>query len=285
MTETIGQLTAPNLRVEAANGVRYVYRRFGNAKTSALPLLMLIHYRANLDNWDPTLVDALAQEREVVLIDDIGVAGSSGMTPSTVGEMALGVIAFTDALDLYSYDLLGFSLGGFVAQEVAMRRPYAARRLVLAGTGPEGGRDMHVYSGRIRAIAVSDEPAIEDLLTLFFEDTATSQARGQEFLKRIQTSRTDRDKRTDLATRDAQLSAISTWGIPDPTRLNRLAAITQPVLVANGDNDRMVPTENTHLLAQHLPNATLRIYPDAGHGFLCQYPAEFAAEVNAFLGR
>jgi pimeloyl-ACP methyl ester carboxylesterase len=285
MTETIGQLTAPNLRVEAANGVRYVYRRFGNAETSALPLLMLIHYRANLDNWDPALVDALAQEREVVLIDNIGVAGSSGMTPSTVGEMALGVIAFTDALDLYSYDVLGFSLGGFVAQEVAMRRPYAVRRLVLAGTGPEGGRDMHVYSGRIRAIAVSDEPAIEDLLTLFFEDTATSQARGQEFLKRIQTRRTDRDELADLATRDAQLSAISTWGIPDPTRLNRLAAITQPVLVANGDNDRMVPTENTHLLAQHLPNATLRIYPDAGHGFLFQYPAEFAAEVNAFLGR
>jgi pimeloyl-ACP methyl ester carboxylesterase len=285
MTETIGQLTAPNLRVEAANGVRYVYRRFGNAETSALPLLMLIHYRANLDNWDPALVDALAQEREVVLIDNIGVAGSSGMTPSTVGEMALGVIAFTDALDLYSYDVLGFSLGGFVAQEVAMRRPYAVRRLVLAGTGPEGGRDMHVYSGRIRAIAVSDEPAIEDLLTLFFEDTATSQARGQEFLKRIQTRRTDRDELADLATRDAQLSAISTWGVPDPTRLNRLAAITQPVLVANGDNDRMVPTENTHLLAQHLPNATLRIYPDAGHGFLFQCPAEFAAEVNAFLGR
>jgi pimeloyl-ACP methyl ester carboxylesterase len=194
MTETIGQLTAPNLRVEAANGVRYVYRRFGNAETSALPLLMLVHYRANLDNWDPALVDALAQAREVVLIDNIGVAGSSGMTPSTVGEMALGVIAFTDALDLYSYDLLGFSLGGFVAQEVAMRRLYAVRRLVLAGTGPEGGRDMHVYSGRIRAIAVSDEPAIEDLLTLFFEDTATSQARGQEFLRRIQTRRTDRDE-------------------------------------------------------------------------------------------
>jgi len=285
MTESIGQLTAPNLQVEAANGVRYIYRRFGNAESSALPLLMLVHYRANLDNWDPALVDALAQEREVVLVDNIGVGGSSGTSPSTVGEMALGAIAFTDALDLHRYDLLGFSLGGFVGQEVALRRPYAVRRLVLAGTGPEGGRNMHVYSGKIREIALSDQPAIEDLLTLFFEPTESSQALGREFIKRILTRRTDRDELVDLATRDAQLSAISTWGIPDRTRLHRLAAITQPVLVANGDNDRMVPTENTHLLAQHLPNATLRIYPDAGHGFLFQNPAEFAAEVNAFLGR
>jgi pimeloyl-ACP methyl ester carboxylesterase len=285
MTESIGQLTVPNLGIEASNGVRYVYRRFGNAETSALPLLMLVHYRANLDNWDPALVDDLAQEREVVLVDNVGVGGSSGTTPSTVGEMALGTMAFTDALGLRSYDLLGFSLGGFVGQELALRRPYSVRRLVLAGTGPEGGRDMHVYSGRIREIALSDEPAIEDLLTLFFEPTESSQARGREFISRLLTRRTDRDELVDLATRDAQLSAISTWGIPDRTRLNRLAAITQPVLVANGDNDRMVPTENTYLLAQHLPNATLRIYPDAGHGFLFQNPAEFVAEVNAFLGR
>jgi pimeloyl-ACP methyl ester carboxylesterase len=285
MTGHGSQITAPNLRIEAANGVTYAYRRFGNTETAALALVFFVHFRANLDNWDPLLVDTIARQREVILLDNTGVAGSTGTTPGTVEAMALDAIAFTDALGLRRYDLLGFSLGGFVAQEVALIRPHQARRIVLAGTGPRGGRDMHVFTRVVLDVAVKDASVAEDLLTIFFEQTATSQARGREFIDRLGSRREDRDATVSLATRDAHLSAIETWGIPDPTRLNRLAGITQPALVANGDNDVMVPTENTYLLADHLPNARLSIYPDAGHGFLFQYPVEFGTEVNAFLGQ
>ena len=144
---------------------------------------------------------------------------------------------------------------------------------------------MHAFTdGPVREAALRDATCPEDILTLFFEQTASSQAKGREFLKRIASRAKDRDQPTDLDTRNAQLNALSTWGIPDPTRLNRLTGILQSTLVANGDNDVMIPTRNSYLLAKHLPNARLSIYPDAGHGFLFQYPAEFAAEVNAFLG-
>jgi pimeloyl-ACP methyl ester carboxylesterase len=154
---------------------------------------------------------------------------------------------------------------------------------VLAGTGPQGGEDMHGFADDVYVSATRDEPGAEDLLALFFERSEGSLAAGWEFVQRIFARTEDRDADTTLATRDAQLDAIHTWGIPDPSKLNRLAGITQPVLVAGGDNDRMVPTRNSHLLAGRLPDARLRIYPDAGHGFLFQYPAEFAAEAEAFL--
>ncbi len=286
MLETVSQLTAPNLRIEAANGVTYAYRRFGNRRTGALPLVCLVHYRGNLDNWDPILVDTLATQREVILVDNAGVGGSTGTVSSTVAEMARAALVFVDALGLRAIDLLGFSIGGCVAQEVVLIRPYVVRRLILAGTGPQGGEDMHAFAdGPVREAALSDAPGRpEDILTLFFERSASSQAKGRDFLRRISSREQDCDQPTDLATRNAQLNALSDWGVPDPTRLNRLAGITQPTLVANGDNDAMIPTKNSYLLARHLPNARLSIYPDAGHGFLFQYPAEFGAEVNAFLG-
>lgn len=279
------QLTAPNLHVEAADGVTYRYRRFGAADESGVPLLCLVHFRATLDNWDPDLVDNIATEREVILVDLAGVGGSTGVTPNTVDEMAHNVLAFLDALGVRRFDLLGFSLGGFIAQEVALLRPWQLRRLVLAGTAPRGGRDIHQYTaGPIRDTALADDATAEGLLVLFFEKSASSQALGVEFLKRLALRTAERDTPATLAVRDAQLTAISGWGVRDDTRLQRLASIEQPVLVANGDNDEMVPTKNTYLLAEHLPNARLSVYPDAGHGFLFQYPVEFAAEVNAFLG-
>ncbi|MFH9090756.1 alpha/beta fold hydrolase [Streptomyces sp. NPDC017673] len=279
------QITTPNLHVEAADGVTYRYRRFGRPNASDLPVVCLVHFRANLDNWDPELVDALAAEREVVLVDLAGVGGSTGTTPNTVEEMAHNAIAFLDAIGLRRFDLLGFSLGGFIAQEITLFRPWQVRRLVLAGTAPRGGRDIHQYTaGAIREAAFDDAPSAANLLTLFFEKSASSQAKGVEFLKRLGLRTAERDAATDLAVRDAQLTAISAWGVRDDSRLQRLESIQQPVLVANGDNDEMVPTKNTYLLAEHLPNAKLSIYPDAGHGFLFQYPAEFAGEVNAFLG-
>lgn len=285
MSHKIGQLTAPNLSIEGANGVNYSYRRFGNAESTALPLIFFVHYRANLDNWDPALVDAIAEQREVILMDNVGVGGSSGATPHTVREMAHGAMAFLDALKIGRCDLFGFSLGGFIAQEYALIRPHQVRRIVLAGTGPEGGNDMHVFVPEVLKVALAETIDAEGALTIFFEKSASSRAKGLEFVRRLQARRVDRDLPVSLATRDAHLAAISTWGIPDPTKLARLSAIKQPTLVANGDNDIMVPTVNTHLLARHLPNAQLSIYPDAGHAFLFQYPERFAAEVNAFLGQ
>ncbi|WP_258056188.1 alpha/beta fold hydrolase [Streptomyces sp. Ru62] len=264
---THSQITTPNLHVEAADGVTYRYRRFGRPNASDLPVVCLVHFRANLDNWDPQLVDALAAEREVVLVDLAGVGGSTGTTPNTVEEMAHNAIAFLDAIGLRRFDLFGFSLGGFIAQEITLFRPWQVRRLVLAGTAPRGGRDIHQYTaGAIREAAFDDAPSAANLLTLFFEKSASSQAKGVEFLKRLGLRTAERDTATDLAVRDAQLTAISAWGVRDDSRLQRLESIQQPVLVANGDNDEMVPTKNTYLLAEHLPNAKLSIYPDAGHG-------------------
>jgi pimeloyl-ACP methyl ester carboxylesterase len=285
MFRTESLLTAPNRTVEAATGVTYAYRRLGGAQAGTPPLVLLQHYRGNLDNWDPALVDALAATREVILFDNAGVGGSTGTTPRTVTAMAHDALRFLEALELREVDMLGFSLGGFVAQELVLIRPRLVRRLVLAGTGPEGGQDMHGFADDVYVSATRDEPGAEDLLALFFERSETSVAKGWEFVQRIFTRSEDRDADTTLETRDAQLDAIHSWGIPDPSKLNRLAGIRQPVLVANGDNDRMVPTRNTYLLAARLPDAGLRIYPDAGHGFLFQYPAEFADEVEAFLTR
>jgi pimeloyl-ACP methyl ester carboxylesterase len=277
-----GQLTAENLSVEAGD-VSFAYRRFGNAQTGAPPLVMLQHFRGNLDSWDPALVDRLAQDREVILVDNRGVGGSTGVVPEDVTAMARDALAFIDALRLEQIDLLGFSLGGYVAQELVLLRPRVVRRLVLAGTAPQGGPDLHRWSDDVYAPATPDQPIAEDLLGLFFSSSEQSQAKGLESLGRLYQREVDRDEPTDLATRDAQLAAITAWGIPDESKINRLAGITQPTLVANGDNDTMMHTQNSHLLAERLPSAQLRIYPDAGHGFLNQYPELFADDVHAFL--
>jgi pimeloyl-ACP methyl ester carboxylesterase len=276
------QLTADNLSLEVGN-VSFVYRRFGHKRPAFAPLVMLQHFRGNLDNWDPALVDRLAQDREVVLLDNRGVGGSTGVVPENVTTMARDALAFIDALGLKQIDLLGFSLGGFVAQELVLLRPRLVRRLVLAGTAPQGGPDLHRWSDDVYALATPDEPTAEHLLGLFFTGSEESRAKGLESIGRLFQRETDRDEPTDLATRDAQLAAITTWGIPDESKLNRLAGITQPTHVANGDNDTMMHTKNSHLLAEHLPNAQLRIYPDAGHGFLNQYPGRFADDIHAFL--
>jgi pimeloyl-ACP methyl ester carboxylesterase len=265
------------------DGETLVYRRFGNAESEAPPLLWLQHFRGNLDNWDPALVDRIAREREVILLDNRGVGASTGAVPDNVEDMARDVLRFVDALGLREIDLLGFSLGGYVAQELALVRPRLIRRLVLAGTAPRGAPKIHRWTDDVYELAAQDVLDPNRFIRLFFSGSEESRAKGVEFLERISARTVDRDEATDLATRDAQLDAIARWGIPDPSKLARLAAITQPTLVANGDNDAMMITDNSRLLAHHLPNAQLRIYPDAGHGFLDQYPGQFADHVNAFL--
>jgi pimeloyl-ACP methyl ester carboxylesterase len=277
------QLTAPNLTVDAANGITYAYRRFGASDGQWPPLLFLQHFRGNLDNWDPLLVDTIAVHREVILLDNTGVGLSSGKVPLTVTEMARDAIAFVDALELDEVDLLGYSLGGMVAQEIALLRPRAVRQIVLAGTGPRGGRGMHGWIFDIERTANNADNGIEDLLHIFFEVTETSRALGMEYIQRAFSRTEERDKPNGPEVTRAQYDAIVEWGIPEPSRLDRLAGITQPTLVANGDNDMMIPTVNSQLLADRLPDARLRIYPDAAHGFLFQYPQQFAELVTEFL--
>ena len=250
-----------------------------------MPLVFLQHFRGTLDNWDPKLVDTIAAQREVILVDNVGVGGSTGTTPSTVQKMALDAFDFIDALKLPRYDVLGFSLGGEVAQEVALRRPWQVRRVVLAGTGPQGGLDQRASDPRILGSALKDDPGPADFLFLFFKDTASSQAAGAQFLQRLGQRTTDPDAPATLATRDEQMTAWSEWGIPDKYQLVRLKALFQPVLVADGESDVLMPPENSRLLARYLPDAQLHIYPNAGHGFLFQYATAFGAEVNAFLDR
>jgi pimeloyl-ACP methyl ester carboxylesterase len=282
MLTTESLVTTPNRTVEASNGVSYAYRRLGHAAAGSVPLVLLQHYRGNLDGWDPALVDALSERRDVILFDNAGVAGSTGTTPRTMTAMAHDALAFVDALEVAEVDLLGYSIGGYIAQEIALIRPQVVRRLVLAGTAPEGGIGIHGFAPDVHPVATAEGSA-EGLLFLFFERSDTSVAKGWEFVERIFARQDDRDPEVTRTTFEAQLDAFTAWGIPDTTRLNRLAGIRQPVLVANGDNDIMVPTPNSHLLVEHLPDARVEIYPDAGHGFLFQYPAEFAALVEEFL--
>jgi pimeloyl-ACP methyl ester carboxylesterase len=276
------QLTANNRSVEI-EGEAFVYRRFGNAAASAPPLVFLQHFRGNLDTWDFALVDRIAQERQIVLFGNRGVGASTGVVPDNVRDMARDVLRFLEVLPLKEVDLLGFSLGGYVAQEIALLRPRAVRRIVLAGTAPRGGSDLHQWSDKVYSLATADQMTAESFLALFFSGSEQSRARGMEYLGRMQARQGDPDDPTDFACRDAQLTAITEWGIPDPGQLARLAAITQPTFVAVGDNDEMMHTRNSQLLADRLPDAQLRIYPDANHGFLDQYPELFADHVNAFL--
>jgi pimeloyl-ACP methyl ester carboxylesterase len=275
-------LAAENRSV-AIEGATLVYRRFGSAERDAPPLLCLQHFRGNLDNWDPAVVDRLAIDREVILLDNRGVGGSTGVVPDNVADMARDVLRFVDALGLRQIDLLGFSLGGYVAQDVALVRPRLIRRIVLAGTAPKGAPRIHRWSDEVYALATQDELDASRFIRLFFSGSQESRDKGMRFLARITSRTSGRDEATDLPTRDAQLEAFARWGIPDPSKLARLAAITHPTFVAAGDNDTLMTTENSRLLARHLPNAQLRIYPDAGHGFLDQYPEQFADHVRAFL--
>ena len=279
LTSTPTYVDAPNKVAHGPNGVDYAYRELGDG---AVPIVMLQHFRGNLDNWDPLLLDTLAATREVIPFDNTGVGLSTGTVPRTITAMARDAIAFTDALGLTRVDLLGYSIGGMIAQEFTLLRPQLVRRLVLAGTGPQGGQLMHGWISDVAAIANGENNGPDDLLNLFFEITETSRQRGVEYLKRF-TSRQDRDKPNGLEVRDAQYDAITEWGTPDPARLNRLAGITQPVLITAGDNDTMIPTVNAYLMAQHLPDARVRVYPDSGHGFLFQWPEQFAAMVTSFL--
>ncbi|OII06919.1 alpha/beta fold hydrolase [Curtobacterium sp. MCBA15_008] len=279
---TATAVTASTQTITAENGVAYAYRRFGTSP-DAVPMVFLMHFRGNLDNWDPALVDGIAADREVILVDNAGVGGSTGAVPSTVAQMARDLLAFTDALGLRSFDLFGFSLGGFVAQDLALLRPWAVRNLVLAGTGPAGAPTMHGWREDIERESRHDVPTPANLLYIFFAHTDTSRALGAEFFGRLGGRTDGHDAPTTPAVRDAQYDAILDWGVPDITKLQRLTGIGQPTLILQGDDDLMIRTPGSHTLAGLIPNAQMHIFPDAAHASIFQYPNEAASLVRNFI--
>ena len=283
MTTPGGLTTTELVHIQAADGVTYAYRRFGSALGGA-PLVFLQHFRGNIDSWDPALIDAIAVEREVILFDNVGVGRTSGTTPRSVAEMAAGAMAFLEALGLSEVDLFGFSLGGFVAQEIALTRPDLVRRLILAGTGPKGAPGMEQWAQDVvDRLVLRDVPGPEDVLAVFYAPTGSSQAAGQAALGRIFERQAGRDAETSLATRDAQFAAIMSWGVRDWTALQRLADITQPTLILQGDQDVMIPPRASHTMAGLIPGAEIKIYPDASHGSIFQYAEEAAKDTIGFL--
>jgi pimeloyl-ACP methyl ester carboxylesterase len=271
---------APIKRVTAENGIEYAYRELGAGE---VPLVLLQHFRGNLDNWDPALIDDLAAERLVVTFDNVGVGGTTGMTPNTVEAMAHGAIAFIEAMSLKQVDLLGFSIGSFVAQEIALIRPDLLRRVVLASSAPQGAAGMHGWAPEVIGAVGEPEPNPQGYIDVFFAHTSTSREAGQQAAGRIFGRTTNHDAPTTWQTRQAQYDAVCTWGIPNHSLLERVGAIELPVFVANGDSDPMILPRYSHLLAGLLPDARLTIYPDSAHGFLFQHHSRFAADVHAFL--
>jgi pimeloyl-ACP methyl ester carboxylesterase len=271
---------AASRRITADNAIEYAYRDLGE---SDVPLVLLQHFRGNLDNWDPALIDALTADRRVVAFDNVGVAATTGRTPSTVEAMAHDAIAFIEGMGFQRIDLLGFSLGSFVAQEIALIRPDLLRRVVLASSAPQGAAGMHGWAPEVIGAVGQPETSPEGYISVFFAPTDTSREAGREAAGRIFGRTTDRDEPTTWQTRQAHYDAVCAWGIPDHSLLQRVAAIELPVFVANGDSDPMILPRYSYLLAGLLPDACLTIYPDSAHGFLFQHHDQFAADVHAFL--
>ena len=220
----------------------------------------------------------------MITFDNRGVAASSGTTPNTIAQMALDAIDFIDALGVGEVDLLGFSIGSFLAQEIALVRPSTVRKVVLASSAPQGASGMHGWAPEVIDAVGKPETSAADYLGVFFTDSEASRAAGQQVAARVFGARTvDRDATTSWQTRLAQYDAVCAWGQPNHSLLERVSAIDKPVFVANGDSDPMILPRYSYLLAGLIPQARLKIYPDAAHGFLFQHHAEFAADVDAFL--
>ena len=263
---------------------KYAYRRFG--KGSGLPLLCLQHFTGTLDNWDPAVTDALASGREVVLFESAGLGRSTGEVPTSIPGMASHALAFLDALGLSQVDILGFSLGGMVAQQIALERPSLVRKMLLVGTAPEGGEDiMHMEKPELKKITDDPNlPGLQRLVKLFFAPSASSQAAGEAFIARLAQRKQDREPQSGPNVAKAQIAAFRAWEAFTGERFAKLPKINQPCLVANGVFDIMIPVRNSYMLGEHLPNAMLITYPDAGHGSLFQFHESFVRQASEFLG-
>ena len=263
---------------------KYAYRRFG--KGSGLPLLCLQHFTGTLDNWDPAVTDALASGREVILFESAGLGRSTGEVPTSIPGMAAHALAFVDALGLSQVDILGFSLGGMVAQQIALERPSLVRKMLLVGTAPEGGEDiMHMEKPELKKITDDPNlPGLQRLVKLFFAPSTSSQAAGEAFIARLALREQDREPLSGPNVAKAQIAAFRAWEAFTGARFAKLRKINQPCLVANGVFDIMIPVRNSYMLGEHLPNAMLITYPDAGHGSLFQFHESFVRQASEFLG-
>ncbi len=262
---------------------KYAYRRFG--KGAGLPLLCLQHFTGTLDSWDPAVTDPLALGREVILFESAGLGRSTGTVPETMAGMAAHALAFADALGLKQIDILGYSLGGMVAQQIALERPALVHKMLLVATAPEGGEEiMHMEKPELREITEDPNmPGLEKLVRLFFAPTKSSQAAGEAFATRLTERQQDREPLAGTNVAMAQIAAFRAWEHFSGERFATLGKITQPCLVVNGVFDNMIPVRNSYMLSEHLPNAMLLTYPDAGHGSLFQFHESFVRQAALFL--
>ena len=281
MRESETYIHAPNKSIRTANGITYVYRELG--EKIGIPIVFFTHLSANLDNWDPRIIDGIAKQHWVITFDNTGVGLSSGQVPGTIKEMAEDAIDFIKALGFKQIDILSFSMGGMIAQELLELEPTLIRKVILTGTGPRGGKGIENVTKISNQDLVRAIFTLKDVKTyLFFTRTLNGKRKAKEFLARIKERKHNRDKMISLKGYLTQLKAINRWGKSTPADLSK---IKQPILVVNGEADRMVPTENSYDLVHRLPNSKLVIYKDAGHGAIFQYHQEFAKEVLAFLNK
>lgn len=272
--------TVPTQFVEA-NGIKFAYRSYGNE--SQVPVIYLNHLAAVLDNCDPRVMDGIAAQRQIISFDYRGVGATTGVAPLTIQAMATDTITFIKKLGFKKVDLLGFSLGGMVSQEIVLQEPLLVNKIILAGTGPRGGVGMDkvtriTYYDILRGYLTFRDPKFY----LFFTQTTNGKNAARQFLNRLKERRLNRDTEITISTMNKQLKAIHTWSLEEPADLSQ---ITQPVFVVNGDDDRMVPSSNSYDMAKRFPNAELVIYPDAGHGGIFQNHQEFVQQALIFLSK
>lgn len=276
---TTTSYVATSSRKVSVNGINFTYRTLGSS--DGVPLILLNHLTGNLDNWDPRIVDGLAAEHRVITFNNRGVGSSEGKVAESIDAMALDAIAFIKALGFDKVDLLGFSLGGFISQVIVQREPQLVRKLILAGTGPAGGEGIKNVTKITILDILKGFATFKDPKTyLFFTRTQNGKHAASKFLGRLKERTDGRDTPVTLSVLNSQLKAIHAFGLEEPSDLS---GITQPTLVANGDDDRMVPTSNSYDLAKRIKNSTLEIYPDAGHGGIFQYHEKFVKSVLEFL--
>jgi pimeloyl-ACP methyl ester carboxylesterase len=274
--------TAPT-QFQDIGGVRLAYRHFGKEGTP--PVVCFQHFTGTMNNFDPIHTNRLAQDRPVILVDYRGVGRSGGEMPDSIPATAADIIAFVKALGLKEIDLFGFSIGGMVAQQVVLDAPELVRRILLAGTGPSGGEGMQEFTREVMEIVNRPNSTEQErTLDLFFSKSPRSYAAGQAWLERIAARKLDREPEAKPQVGKAQLVALAKWGaIPATARYGDLKKIKQRTLVVNGKDDIMVPTINSYILQQHLPDARLILYPDSGHGSHFQFSEEFAEEAARFF--
>ena len=275
-------VTAPTQFIQTQKE-KYAYRRFG--KKGGVPLLLLQHFIGTLDNWDPALTSSLAAEHDVILFDNAGIGRSTGKVPTTIAEMAAHALAFVNALKIPVCDVLGFSLGGAVAQQMVLARPAVFRKIILAGTAPRGGEDvMHLDKPSVgKYFQDSSLKGYQILQKIFFTSSTESQAAGQAFIDRLMLRETDRDPVSGQEIASAQLAAFREWDQPNGERFSELRGILQPTLIVNGVKDQLISVNNSYSLENNLPDATLIVYPDSGHGAIFQFHEAFARQAILFL--